>query len=217
MPNTKNIIRFVLVFSVLTLIASYLINHHIDSAYNDRVYSDPQRIPHNHVALLLGTAKSFNGRDNLYFSTRIEAAADLYHANKIDKIIVSGDNSRKDYDEPTDMQQALIQKGVKASDIYLDYAGFRTLDSVIRLKKIFKTRKATIISQKTHCQRALFIATQNGIDAIAYSAQDVIHPGKIMLQIREYLARVKAWLDVFVLHKSPRFLGRTVTIDDSLL
>lgn len=191
---------------------SYFINHHINSNFNKQIYNDINTIPHNRVALVLGTAKSFNGRGNLYFINRMKATAELYHAKKVQKIIVSGDNSRKGYDEPTDMQQALIQKGVHPDDIYLDYAGFRTLDSVIRLKKVFKISKATIISQKNHCQRALFIAKNNDIDAIAYTAQDVNHFGKIRLQTREYLARVKAWLDVYIFNKSPKFLGKPVVI-----
>jgi len=209
----KGRLKILLILILPVFIFSYLINHHIDTAYNEKIYSDVNAIPHNHVALLLGTARSYQGRLNLYFLTRINAVADLYHAHKIDKIIASGDNSRKGYDEATDMQQALIQKGVKASDIYLDYAGFRTLDSVVRLKKVFNINKVTIISQRTHCQRALFIANNNGIDAIAYTAQDVNHLGKIRLQIREYLARVKAWLDVFILNKSPKFLGKPVTVN----
>lgn len=204
--------KALLVLTILIGLSSYLINHHIDSAYSSHIYTDTNTIPKKRVALLLGTAKTFKGRGNLYFIYRIEAAAKLYHAKKIEKIIVSGDNSRKGYDEPTDMQQALIQKGVNSSDIYLDYAGFRTLDSVVRLKKVFNIDKVTIISQKTHCQRALFIAKQNQIEAIAFVAKDVIHIGKIRLQVREYLARVKAWLDVFILNKSPKFLGKPILI-----
>ena len=165
--------RILIILTLLTAVSSYLINHHINTAYNTQIYTDQNSIPHNRVALLLGTAKTFNGRGNLYFITRINAVADLYHAKKIDKIIASGDNSRKSYDEATDMQQALIQKGVNPNDIYLDYAGFRTLDSVVRLKKVFNINKATIISQKNHCQRALFIAKNHKIDAIAYTALDI--------------------------------------------
>lgn len=212
MLTKKQVFKIFLLLTLLIVVSSFLINNHVDSAYKNQIFSDTNTIPSNHVALLLGTAKSFNGRGNLYFINRINATAKLYHANKIKKIIASGDNSRKGYDEPTDMQQALINKGVDPADIYLDYAGFRTLDSVVRLKKVFNINKVTIISQITHCQRALFIAKQNDIDAIAYTAQDVSHRGKIKLQIREYLARVKAWLDVFILNKSPKFLGKPVLI-----
>lgn len=210
---TKKIIfKLLLITGLVVGIGAYLINDYIDTAFDSQIYRNIDKMPHNRVALLLGTAKTFNGRKNLYFITRINAITALYHANKINKIIASGDNSRKSYDEPTDMQQALIEKGVNPNDIYLDYAGFRTLDSVIRLKKVFNITQVTIVSQKTHCQRALFIAQQNGINAVAFIAQDVIHPGKIKLQIREYLARVKAWLDVFILNKSPKFLGKKVEI-----
>ncbi len=197
---------------LIIILTSFFINRHVDTAYENTIYSETNAIPHNRVALLLGTAKNFNGRVNLYFSYRIDATAALYHAHKIDKIVASGDNSRKGYDEPTDMKLALIKKGVHPDDIYLDYAGFRTLDSIVRLKKIFNINKVTIISQKTHCQRALFIAKQYDINAQAYIARDVYHSGKRILQAREYLARVKAWLDIFILKKSPKFLGEPVVI-----
>ena len=201
----------VAVFSVV-LISSLLINKHINDSFENEIYSEIDTIPHNHVALLLGTAKTFQGRMNLYFTTRINATAKLYSAGKVDKIIASGDNSRKNYDEPSDMKEALIKAGVKADDIYLDYAGFRTLDSVVRLKKVFNIHQVTIISQKSHCQRALFIAKEHGLKAIAFTASDVIYPGKIKLQIREYLARVKAWLDVMILNKKPKYLGKPVKV-----
>jgi len=191
---------------------SYFINHHISNHYNHKIYTQTDKIPHSRVALLLGTAKTFNGRDNLYFTTRINAAAQLYHAKKIEKIVASGDNSRLGYDEATDMEQALIQKGIHPDDIYLDYAGFRTLDSVVRLKKVFGVKQVTIISQRTHCQRALFIANNHAIEAIAFEARDIAHAGKLKLQIREYLARVKAWIDVKIINKSPKFLGKHIEI-----
>jgi len=201
-----------LTISILTGGASYLINHHIDTAYNHKIYTKPSLTPYNKVALLLGTSKTVSGRGNLYFITRVDAVAKLYHAKRISKIVASGDNSSKGYDEATDMEEALIKKGVKAEDIYLDYAGFRTLDSVVRLKKIFNIKKVTIVTQKTHCQRAIFIAENHGINAIGFAAQDIIHLGKIRLQIREYLARVKAWIDVKIINKSPKFLGEKVNI-----
>ena len=209
----RGVLMTIISIGLLIGISSYFINKYINTAYNHKIHSQINSTPHNKVALLLGTAKTFNGRGNLYFITRINAVAKLYHAKKIDKIVASGDNSREGYDEATDMEQALIEKGIKPDDIYLDYAGFRTLDSVVRLKEIFDVTKVTVISQKTHCQRALFIAEHHGIDAIAFEAKDVIHAGKLKLQIREYLARVKAWIDVKITNKSPKFLGKKVLIN----
>ena len=116
---------------------------------------------------MLGTSpKLRNGEDNLYFLYRIQATADLYKAGKISYILISGDNSRSNYNEPESMKQALIRLGIPSKVIYLDYAGLRTLDSVVRAKKIFGQNSITIISQKFHNERAIFIAQAYGIDAL---------------------------------------------------
>lgn len=170
-------------------------------------YNDIDSIPKNKVGLLLGASKlAPSGNINLFYKHRIDAAIELYKAGKIDFILVSGDNSRKSYDEPTDFKNDLIAKGVPAERIFLDYAGFRTLDSIVRAKEIFGQNSFTIISQQFHNQRAIYIAQHFNIDAIAYNAKDVYKtPG------REYLARAKANLDL-LFNVKPKFLGDKITI-----
>ncbi|MEM6696956.1 MAG: ElyC/SanA/YdcF family protein, partial [Bacteroidota bacterium] len=108
----------------------------------DRLYKAVEEIPEHRVGLLLGTSQKLaDGRTNLYYAYRIQAAADLYKAGKIEFILASGDNSVKSYDEPSDMKADLMAKGIPESKIYLDYAGFRTLDSVVRAKAIFGQQK----------------------------------------------------------------------------
>ena len=170
-------------------------------------------IPRRSAALVLGCAGTLsNGRPNLYFRYRIEAAAALYHAGRTDYLIVSGDNRRADYDEPTDMREALIAAGVPGDRIYRDYAGFSTLDSVVRAREIFGQREFIIVSQPFHNKRALYIARGHGIDAIAFNAADVARFGGLRTKAREYLARCKTLLDLRLLGTSPRFLGPPVTL-----
>ena len=122
-------------------------------------YNTINKLPQNDVALVLGTSKyTVNGYQNPYFYYRIEAAAKLYQAKKVKHILVSGDNRLKSYNEPKEMQQALEKRGIPTKAITLDYAGFRTLDSVVRSKEVFGQKRITIVSQKFHNHRALFIA-----------------------------------------------------------
>jgi len=132
-----------------------VLDRYISFSQNPHCYNTTSKIPQNHVGLLLGTSKKVKGgRLNLYYKNRIDAAVALYKSQKIHKIICSGDNGTKVYNEPISMKTDLIANGVKEEDIFLDYAGFRTLDSVIRAQTIFGQEKMTIISQPFHNQRA---------------------------------------------------------------
>lgn len=174
----------------------------------DKTFDTTDAIPHRTVGLLLGTAPiTPQGEHNYYFDYRIEAAARLFQAGKIDYILVSGDNHDRDYDEPTCMRDSLVAHGVPADRIVLDYAGFRTLDSIVRAKEIFGQDSLTIISQKFHNERAIYLAKSSGISAVGYNARDVARRAKyIKIHGREYLARVKMFLDLLT-DKQPRFLG----------
>lgn len=170
-----------------------------------RHYDDVNRIPHHNVGLLLGTSKyTIFGRDNEYYQRRIEAAYELYSKGKIDTILISGDNSKKDYNEPETMMADLVALGVPKDRFVLDYAGFRTLDSVVRAKNVFGRDSVTIISQEFHNVRALYLAENVGVDAIAFNALYPIYRKSVKIIIREKLARVKVVLDV-LLGVKPKF------------
>ena len=171
-------------------------------------YSDINSVPQAETALLLGAAKiTPNGVPNLYFAGRIEAAAKLFHAGKIKHILISGDNSRKDYDESTDMKNALIERGVPEAAMTLDYAGFRTLDSVVRAKNVFGKKKFLVITQTGHAERAVYIARKHGIDATAFYAAEPTHLQWLVKRNRkrEKFARIAAWCDVNILCRKPKF------------
>lgn len=202
----------IILLVVFPMAFSALVNIVIARNYDQFIYSDGKKIPSKDVALVLGTSRSFHGELNLYYTSRLKAASDLYSTGKVKKILVSGDNSTKYYNEPITMQKDLIKLGVKAEDIHLDYAGFSTLDSVIRAKKVFGLDEFIIISQKFHCERALFIARSRNIEAIAYATPYIEHEGKIRIFMRELLARVKAGIDIWVINSAPRFLGEKIKI-----
>ncbi len=197
---------------ILIFLLAFMANHYITCKAKPYHFSDSRQLPKNKVGLVLGTSKyTTNGRINLYYKHRLEAAYRLYKMGKIQYILISGDNSKINYDEPTDFKNDLIKKGVPKAHIVLDYAGFRTLDTVIRAKAIFNLSAVTIISQQFHNERALFLARQHHINAIAYNAKGVSKRYGLKTQLREYLARTKAILDILC-HVQPKFLGKKIPI-----
>lgn len=209
--------RVVAIISIAVLMGVMLIiccNVAVRNAAEAKMYSSVENIPYNRVGVLLGTNPvGRTGQPNPFYNHRIEACVALYKAGKIERILVSGDNSRTTYDEPSCIKADLVAAGVPDSVIYLDYAGFRTLDSIVRAQNIFGLNKFTIISQQFHNERALYIAIHNDIDAIAFNAQDVTTKyWQVRMMVREWLARVNAVIDVFV-GKQPHFLGEHITIE----
>lgn len=188
----------------MVILADYLI-----SDMRHYTYQDVEQIPYNKVAVVLGTSRYFaDGSPNDYFHNRIAAAAALYHHGKASFFLVSGDNATLSYNEPREMRRALIRAGIPAERIYSDYAGFRTLDSVVRAREVFGQQSYTLVSQQFHNERALYLARHFGIQAIGFNAEDVNAYGGIKTRIRELLARVLCLMDVYLLDKQPKFLGK---------
>ena len=208
----KRIIKIGLILATMSVLFVLWANYTIANNTKNDIYNDVSKIPAKKVGLLLGTSKKLsNGWDNLYFKYRIDAAVALYQAGKISDFIVSGDNSRKNYNEPEDMKLALMERGIPEDRIYEDFAGFRTLDSVVRAKEIFGQTSFTIISQQFHNERAVYLARKNGIDAIAFNAKNVSKYYGIKTTIREYFARAKVFVD-FITQKQPKYSGEPVKI-----
>lgn len=198
---------------VLALGFSLWCNHKVDSLAKRKVTSDIGAAPHCRVALVLGTnPKNKAGRPNSYFTQRVKTAAALYKAGKADYLLVSGDNHTHSYDEPSAMRDALVARGVPRSRIVLDYAGFRTLDSVVRAKEVFGCEEILIVSQADHAARAVYLAEANGINATGVAARTIARGRtRLRLALREWLARDKMMLDLWF-GKKPRFLGEKQTI-----
>lgn len=167
-----------------------------------------ERLPTCRAAVVLGCSKVLpNGLCNLYFARRMDAAAALYKSGKVSCVIVSGDNHVRGYDEPSDMKASLVEAGIPADRIVCDYAGFRTLDTVIRANKVFGLDRFIVVSQEDHVRRAVFTAWGFGIDAYGYAANDVTGRHSVRTRLREQLAKIAAVFDV-VVRRKPKFLGR---------
>lgn len=186
----------------------------IRSAANGKCFDGCAQVPAMDVGLVLGCSpKVAGGRTNLFFTRRIDAAVALYQAGKVRALIVSGDNHREGYDEPTAMKEALVAAGVPESRIYCDYAGFRTLDSVVRAREVFGQDRLVIVSQRFHNERAVYLAQQKGMEEVAaLNAADVPVRSAAKTWLRERFARVKAVLDVKILRTEPKFLGEPVKV-----
>jgi SanA protein len=206
--------RFFLAVIILLVLLIGVCNVWIVTSTENKVYSDLTKLPDHRVALVLGTShRSVGGGPNPFFQYRIKTAAELYRLGKIDHFILSGDNRTKFYNEPIEMQKALIKEGVPATAITLDFAGLRTLDSVVRSKEIFGQTKITIITQSFHSYRALFISEYYNIDAVAMVAEDPDLDRTIKVRVREYLARTIAVLDLYIFKTAPRHLGEKENIN----
>lgn len=213
---TKNRLKktflYGVILCILCLLFTFFANSKIEKSTENFVTDQLEHLPKTKVAVVLGTAPNLvNGYQNYYFTYRIEAAAKLYKSGKVSHFIVSGDHGRKNYNEPEAMKLALIKNGIPENVIYLDYAGFRTLDSMIRAKEIFGQKEFIVVSQEFHNQRAVYIARQNGINAYGYNAKDVNKHAGLKTNIREYFARAKVFIDSF-LGVEPKFLGENIEV-----
>ncbi|WP_312555414.1 SanA/YdcF family protein [Empedobacter brevis] len=214
--GTKNRLKktflYGVIICILCLLFTFFANYKIEKSTENFVTDQLEHLPKTKVAVVLGTAPNLvNGYQNYYFTYRIEAAAKLYKSGKVTHFIVSGDHGRKNYNEPEAMKLALIKNGIPENVIYLDYAGFRTLDSMIRAKEIFGQKEFIVVSQEFHNQRAVYIARQNGINAYGYNAKDVNKHAGLKTNIREYFARAKVFIDSF-LDVEPKFLGEKIEV-----
>jgi SanA protein len=204
--------KWALLLSPFGLFAIICLDTYVLLETENQTFQSTEEIPHNRVGLLLGTSKFMaNGDINLYYLYRIKAAEELFKAGKIDFILVSGDNGRIGYNEPLLFKKDLILLGIPEEKIVLDYAGFSTLDSVLRAQKIFGLNSFTVISQRFHNERAIFLAKQKGISAIGFNAETVTGKYSVKTELREYLARTKACLDI-VFDSQPKYLGEKIAI-----
>ena len=161
----------IFISAILTLIIGMMVicDCVVEYAVRDSLYDNADSIPHRKVGLVLGTSpnSTWNGRRNYYFDHRIRAAADLYKAGKVDMLVVSGGDYRKTengYDEPVAMHDSLIKQGVDSLHIILDYDGTRTLNSIAKMRDVYRQDSIIIISQEYHNERALYQAKHLGID-----------------------------------------------------
>lgn len=211
--NRSRLFKRIFLFLFLFLVCWFFgANWAIRSNAEGKIFDRVSECPEVKTALVLGTSRiNKHGNENLYFAYRIKAAVELYRAGKVKYILVSGDNSIKTYDEPTDMKNALVAAGIPANRIFLDYAGFRTLDSMERALKVFGQKEVIVVSQRFHNERAIYLGEHFGMTVYGYNAKDVAKMGGFKTKVRERFARMKVFWDI-LFGVDSKFLGEKVEI-----
>lgn len=198
--------------ALAVVLLAWLAERRLEQLADPYLVDDPAKLPEVDVGLVLGAAPiGPEGGPNRYFEYRLDAAAALWRAGKVKYLLVSGDNSRSDYDEPSAMRAGLIARGVPASAIYRDFAGVRTRDSMLRAKSVFGQQRLIVVSQGFHAARAIFLARGEGIEAWGLAARDVDRAYSIFTELRRYPSAVRAYLDVW-LDTPPRHAGPSIAV-----
>lgn len=207
----KRALLGLLIIITLMIVTALALDRWISWKTAPFIFENVASLPHRQVGVVLGTAKYYRtGVLNQYYLYRMQGALNAYNSGKVNYLLLSGDNAQQSYNEPRTMRRDLIKGGVDPADIVLDYAGFRTLDSIVRTRKVFDTNDFIIITQRFHCERALFIALHLGIQAQCYA---VPSPKNMLnVRVREVGARLGALADLFIMKREPRFLGPLVPI-----
>lgn len=186
-------------------------NWEVQRTSQGRVFLDAAKTPARPVGLVLGTSPRFRGGPNPFFERRLDAAAALYRARKVRCLLVSGDHGTRYYNEVEAMRRGLVRRGVPNERIALDHAGFRTLDSLVRAKKVFHIEAAVVVTDGFHLPRALYLARQNGIDAVGLSSVPVSTRIAPWPATREIAARALMMVDVLT-GRQPRLLGPRIPL-----
>ncbi|CCO50038.1 Protein sanA [Vibrio nigripulchritudo SOn1] len=206
------LIAFVSAFTLS--VALILVDRWVSWQTQDKIYYEAESLPNHDVAMVLGTSKYIGKKLNDFYTNRISTAIQLFQDNKVTSYLLSGDNAHRSYNEPWTMKRDLLKAGVPEDAIYLDYAGFRTLDSVVRAKEIFEADDFIIITQAFHCERALYIADYHDINAVCLAVPGPEGTSGWFVRLREVLARANALVDLYIIDKQPKFLGPKVPIEN---
>ncbi|NLL51619.1 MAG: DUF218 domain-containing protein [Peptococcaceae bacterium] len=202
------IIAALIIFSGL----GFGLNHYVET-FGSRYIVEGAQAPNADAVLILGAYVLPNGTASPMLQDRLMTGLELYEQGKSQRILVSGDHGRQDYDEVNAMKQILKDQGVPASHIFMDHAGFNTYDSMYRARDIFQVKKLIIVTQEYHLKRAIFIAHKLGLEAYGVAA-DRHNYGPVMLQyeLREKAARIKDFINAVILKPQPKYLGDVIPV-----
>lgn len=184
--------------ALILVLLAWAAERRLDRLSAPYITDDPARLPDVDVALVLGAAPiGPEGGPNRYLVYRLDAAAALWRAGKVKKLLVSGDKQPPNYDEPAAMEAGLIERGVPASAIVRDERGVRTLASVQRAETEFGQKRMIVVSQRFHLSRAIFLARERGIEAWGFEARDVARAYSLLTELRRYPSALRAYVDVW--------------------
>lgn len=202
----RKILRAAALLAITVVAGIGWANWTVESSTSSRIFTDAHKVPARPVGLVLGTTPRVHGHLNPFFENRLDAAADLFKAGRVHCLLVSGDHGTKYYNEVDAMRAGLIKRGVPAEKIAMDHAGFRTLDSMVRAKKVFGIDRAVIVTDDFHLPRSIYLAEHNGIDAVGLSSVPVSAQVNSRPATREIGARVLMMFDLLT-HRQPKYLG----------
>lgn len=205
----KRFIKIICIIFMLGLLLILGINYYVKLSMKKYIVEDNDNLDSDCIIVLGAGIK--NNKPSPMLEDRLKMGISLYNNDRSNKIIMSGDHGRDEYDEVNVMKKYAISKGVNSEDIFMDHAGFSTYDSIYRAKEIFKAKKVIIVSQRYHLYRALYIAKRLGLDAVGVAAEDIDYSGDNIREFREILARNK---DVFkcIIKPKPTYLGDTIPV-----
>ena len=207
----KKYFKIILYLAIIGLVAIVSVNYYVKSSTKKNIYYSIKKFPKNDVGIIFGAG--INGdQPSKYLKDRLDAGISLYKANRINKILLSGDNGSDEHDELTVMKNYCFNHGVDTTKIFIDYAGFDTYSTMYRAKHIFKIKKATLISQEYHLNRAIYIGQKLGIKSVGYSANNGEYLGYKYVTFREYGSIFKSFFDV-LRNREPHFLGNPIDIN----
>ncbi|OCB70480.1 hypothetical protein B0A79_00135 [Flavobacterium piscis] len=207
----KKYFKIFLLLVIIGLVAIVSVNYYVKSSTKKNIYYSIKKFPKNDVGIIFGAG--INGdQPSKYLKDRLDAGISLYKANRINKILLSGDNGRDEYDELTVMKNYCFNHGVDTTKIFIDYAGFDTYSTIYRAKHIFNIKKATLISQEYHLNRAIYIGQKLGIKSVGYSANNGEYRGYKYVTFREYGSIFKSFFDI-LRNREPHFLGNSIDIN----
>jgi SanA protein len=200
----KYVWRLVLILGALGLIGLFLPRIITTLYAADRIYQK-ESAPAKGIAIVFGAGLHRDGTPTAILGDRVETAASLYFSGKVEKLLMSGDSQSESYNEPEAMRQFALSLGVPNEAISLDYAGSRTYDTCYRAKAVFGVKSALLVTQKFHLPRALFLCNALGLDALGVEANNhrFWRGSMLVWNVREQLAMVGAFLDVYVSNPTP--------------
>jgi SanA protein len=207
----KKYFKIALYLAIIGLTVIISVNYYVKSSTKTRIYYSVKKFPKNDVGIIFGAGINGN-QPSKYLKDRLDAGILLYKMKRINKILLSGDNGREEYDELTVMKNYCREHGVDTTKIFIDYAGFDTYSTMYRAKHIFKIKRATLISQKYHLNRAIYIGNKLGIKSVGFSANNGEYLGYNYVCFREYGSIFKSFFDV-LRNREPKFLGNPIDIN----
>lgn len=207
----KKIGVYILAIIILCAIVFLFANYRVLSVSRKYIYQNINDVPQAQTALVLGAGVKSNGNLSDILRDRADTAISLYQNKKVSKILASGDNGTIHYNETKAMEKYFLDHGIQAQDIFLDYAGFDTYDSLYRARDVFQAQSLIVVTQNFHLNRAVYYGRALGMDVFGLSADKETYRDIVWLRIRESMARVKGFFDV-LFHAKPKFLGTPIPL-----